>query len=53
MLVYYESTTDVNAALRREKSVKWKMELVESKNPTWTDLSATILSGKDPGSSPG
>ena len=42
-LVYYESTSDVKAALEREKQIKgWnrkrKNKLVESKNPTWKDL---------------
>jgi putative endonuclease len=44
MLVYYESTTDVNAGLAREKQIKgWtrakKNALVESMNPKWEDLS--------------
>ena len=43
-LVYYESTTDVNAAIAREKQLKgWRREkknaLVETTNPTWQDLS--------------
>ena len=43
-LVYYESTTDVKAAIAREKQLKkWlrarKNALVESVNPTWRDLS--------------
>ena len=42
-LVYYESTSDVKAALEREKQIKgWnrkrKNKLVESKNPTWDEL---------------
>jgi putative endonuclease len=42
-LVYYESTTDVHAALEREKQLKgWsrakKNALVESMNPSWYDL---------------
>ena len=44
-LVYYETTTDVNAAIEREKQIKgWKRDkknaLVESVNPEWKDLSA-------------
>lgn len=44
-LVYYESTSDVHAALTREKQLKkwnrtWKLRLIESKNPTWQALSA-------------
>jgi len=43
-LVYYEMTNDVHAALAREKQIKsWrrskKIELIESVNPTWQDLS--------------
>ena len=42
-LVYYENTTDVKAALEREKEIKkWRREkknnLVESSNPDWSDL---------------
>ena len=47
-LVYYESTSDVNAAIEREKQIKgWnrkkKNKLVESKNPEWKDLYKEIL----------
>jgi len=47
-LVYYETTTDVKAALEREKQIKdWnrkrKNQLVESMNPTWEDLYPMIL----------
>jgi putative endonuclease len=43
-LVYYEMTNDVRAALAREKQIKaWrrskKIELIESVNPTWKDMS--------------
>ena len=43
-LVFYESTTDVHAALAREKQIKgWlrskKIALIDSMNPTWKDLS--------------
>lgn len=43
-LVYCESTTDVRAAIAREKELKgWtrarKNALVESMNPDWQDLS--------------
>ncbi len=42
-LVYYEITTDVLAAIEREKQVKkWRREkkvaLIESMNPLWKDL---------------
>ena len=44
-LVYYESTTDAQAAIDREKQLKkWrrakKNELIESVNPAWKDLAA-------------
>ena len=47
-LVYYEHTNDVYAALEREKQIKgWnrarKNRLVESMNPKWEDLYASIL----------
>ena len=43
-LVYYEETSDVLAAIAREKEIKkWRREkkdkLVESMNPDWKDLS--------------
>lgn len=43
-LVYFEETSDVRAAIAREKQLKgWrrekKNELVEIMNPTWKDLS--------------
>ena len=46
-LVYYEMTTSSRAAIEREKQIKsWsrkkKEELVESRNPRWEDLSASI-----------
>jgi putative endonuclease len=44
-LVYYEVTSDVHAALEREKQIKgWlrakKVALIELRNPSWEDLSA-------------
>ena len=43
-LVYFETTSDVRAAIAREKQIKgWRRErkiaLVEGANPKWTDLS--------------
>ena len=43
-LVYVEETSDVNAAIAREKYIKgWlrakKVALIESLNPDWRDLS--------------
>ena len=47
-LVYYEYTTDVRAAIEREKQIKgWnrarKNRLVETMNPEWKDLFPEIL----------
>jgi putative endonuclease len=44
-LVYFETTSDVNTAIQREKQIKgWtrrkKLALIGSANPTWDDLSA-------------
>lgn len=44
-LVYYETTSDIKAAIQREKQLKgWRRDrkniLVESVNPHWIDLSA-------------
>jgi putative endonuclease len=43
-LVYYETTNDVKSAIEREKQIKgWlrrkKIDLIESVNPEWKDLS--------------
>jgi len=43
-LVYYDVTSDINSALKREKQIKgWlrskKIALIESLNPDWNDLS--------------
>jgi len=43
-LVYFDSTTDIKAAIAREKQIKgWtrnkKNDLIESINPQWNDLS--------------
>ena len=48
-LVYAERTTDVRAALRREKQLKgWrrskKVALIESTNPKWRDMAAGEVS---------
>ena len=47
-LVYFESTSDVTAAIEREKQIKgWnrkrKEKLIASKNPNWNDLYEQIL----------
>ena len=46
-LLYYESTADVKAAIRREKEIKgWvrkkKIVLIQAMNPYWRDLSETF-----------
>ena len=43
MLVYYEHFSDIYCAIEREKKLKkyrrqWKINLIESTNPDWTDL---------------
>ena len=47
-LVYFEVTSNVKAAIEREKQIKgWnrkrKNKLIESKNPNWDDLYHAIL----------
>ena len=47
-LVYFEQTNDVDAALNREKRLKhwlrkWKIALLEERNPEWKDLWAEII----------
>lgn len=49
-LVYYEATSDVYAAIAREKQIKgWnrkrKNRLVESLNPEWKDLFPFVREG--------
>lgn len=46
-LVYYEAYEDVNVAIHREKRLKkwkrqWKMDLIQSRNLYWDDLTATL-----------
>jgi putative endonuclease len=47
-LVYYEHTTDVNAAITRETQIKkWsrkkKVALIEGMNPGWRDLAEELF----------
>jgi putative endonuclease len=47
MLVFYEVTDDIHAAIAREKQIKgWrrdrKMRLIEEFNPDWRDLSGEL-----------
>ncbi|MCL4548061.1 MAG: GIY-YIG nuclease family protein [Bacteroidetes bacterium] len=42
-LVYFEETSDINSAIKREKQLKnwhrdWKINLIESVNKDWADL---------------
>ncbi len=42
-LIYFEETTEVHAAIQREKQIKRftrdkKINLINSLNPSWTDL---------------
>ena len=44
-LVYVEETNDIHAAIKREKQLKnwhrkWKINLINSANPSWKDLSS-------------
>ena len=47
-LVWYELHGSMESAITREKRLKnwkrkWKLELIESKNPDWQDLYHTIV----------
>ena len=47
-LVWYESTTDINSAIKKEKQMKkWKREykenLINKMNPEWKDLYDDII----------
>ena len=47
-LVYYETHSDVNEAILREKQIKkwnraWKIRLLEESNPEWNDLYSSLL----------
>jgi putative endonuclease len=47
-LVYFEQTSSIEAALRREKQMKkwnrqWKINLIEKSNPAWEDLYQKII----------
>lgn len=49
-LVFYEVHGDMLAAIGREKQLKkwnraWKIALIESRNPEWTDLWVEISGG--------
>ncbi len=47
-LVYYEHFSEVEEAILREKQIKkwnrkWKLRLIEEKNPAWSDLYNEIV----------
>ena len=47
-LVYYEVHDNAESAIKREKQIKkwrrkWKLRLIEEKNPQWTDLYDEIV----------
>jgi putative endonuclease len=47
LLVYYEMHDDIQSAIEREKRIKkwnraWKINLIESANPSWKDLYETL-----------
>jgi putative endonuclease len=49
-LVYYEKHKSLEDALKREKQVKtwnrrWKIRLIESRNPDWKDLFGEVVKG--------
>jgi len=48
MLVWFELTNDIEAAIAREKQIKkwnrqWKLRLVDQSNPEWRDLYPEIV----------
>jgi len=47
-LVWYEVHENMESAIQREKRLKewkrkWKLELIETSNPSWEDLYNTII----------
>ena len=47
-LVYFEQFDEMYAAIQREKNLKhyirkWKLDLIENKNPDWRDLYEEII----------
>jgi putative endonuclease len=48
LLVWYEATPSIEAAIAREKQIKnwkreWKIALIEASNPQWLDLYPGLL----------
>lgn len=49
-LVHYDEFPDIQSAIAREKAIKswpraWKVELIETNNPSWHDLAPHWLLG--------
>jgi putative endonuclease len=47
-LVYYEVGDSIEGCIQRERAIKhwprrWKVELIESRNPEWDDLYPTLI----------
>ncbi len=47
-LVYFETTSDIQTALEREKQLKawkriWKIRLIQEANPDWDDQYASLI----------
>nr|WP_070960615.1 GIY-YIG nuclease family protein [Hyphomonas sp. Mor2] len=47
-LVWFEHHTNIQQAIAREKQIKrwrrqWKLNLIEASNPSWEDLSTSLL----------
>ena len=47
-LAYFEEYSDPKEAIKREKNIKawkrkWKLDLIEEKNPNWEDLYDKII----------
>ncbi len=48
LLVWFEETPDINAAIQQEKRMKkwpraWKINLIEAQNPQWRDLYPALI----------
>lgn len=53
-LVHFETFDDVEVAIRREKQLKkwlraWKIALIETANPDWTDLWPEVVGLREKG----
>ena len=51
-LVWYEQHEDFGVAVQRETSLKrwlrqWKIDLIETQNPSWDDLYPRMLTGME------